>query len=207
LKMVLDFYGMVVSEADLAKAAGSTREKGTTLEGIVKAAKHYGFHVFYKDNATLDDIRYFIKRDIPVMVDWFSPFGGSYDGHYSVVVDINKKEIILMDPELEKILIYARRRKLLLEDFYKLWFDFMGDFIKYPRELFLRQMFVITPFKEKFPIKASKINLTQLKKISVSEKINIAKEKKPEEKKTTVEVAQNKETKQNLSVDVKTNNQ
>lgn len=161
LKMVLDYYGAEFSEEELAKVGGANRELGILLQGMVKAARHFGFHVFYKENSALDDIRYFIKRDIPVIVAWFSPFDGSYDGHYSVVTDINKKNIILVDPVFPisgKILTYIiRTRKLLLADFFKLWFDFDGYFIKTQKDLLLRQMLVITPFKEKFPIKAKKI--------------------------------------------------
>jgi len=148
LKMVLDYYGVSVSEDKIAKIAGATKEKGTSAAGLVKAAKYFGFQVFLKEKGSLDDISYFIKRKIPVIVDWFF----RDDGHYSVVVDINKKNIVLMDPTLRKILIYIRRRKISAKKFFRIWFDFPGDFIEDPKDLVLRLMLVITPFKEKFPI-------------------------------------------------------
>lgn len=149
LKMVLDYYGVSVSEAELAKIAGGSREKGTSREGLIKAAKHFGFYVFLKKNSTLDDLRYFVKRKIPVIIDWFF----EDDGHYSVVVDIDKKNIVLMDPTLRKILVYIRRRKMPLEKFLRVWFDFPGNFIRKPGDLVLKLMLVITPKKEKFLIK------------------------------------------------------
>ena len=46
LKMVMDYYGVSVSEAEIAKIAGASKEKGTSFEGLIKAAKRFGFYVF-----------------------------------------------------------------------------------------------------------------------------------------------------------------
>lgn len=141
LKMVMDYYGVSFSEAGIAKAAGATRKKGTKIEGLIKAARHFGFKTFVKKNSSLRDLEYFVKRKIPVIVDWFS----EDDGHYSVVVDIDKKNVVLMDPELRKILVYIRRRKFSRETFLRIWFDFPGEFIRKPKDLVLRLMLVVTP--------------------------------------------------------------
>ena len=84
LKIVLAYYGVSVSESKIAKIAGASKEKGAWL---IKAAKHFGFQVFSKENSSPADIKYFIKKKIPVIVDWFL----EDDGHYSVAVDIDKK--------------------------------------------------------------------------------------------------------------------
>ncbi len=143
LKMVMDYYGVSIPEAEIARAAGATREKGTSIKGLIKAAHHFGFKTFSKENSSLNDLKYFVRRGIPVIVDWFYVD----EGHYSVVVDINKRNIVLMDPSLRKLLIYVRRRKLLTEDFLRIWFDFPGKFIKKPQDLVLRLMLVVTLFK------------------------------------------------------------
>jgi len=143
LKMVMDYYGVSVSESEIAKVAGASPEKGTSIKGLIKAAKHFGFQVFSKEKSSLGDLRYFVKRKIPVIVDWFF----EDEGHYSAVVDIDKKNIILMDPTLRKFLIYVRRRKFSTEKFLRVWFDFPGKFIREPKDLVLRMMLVITPFK------------------------------------------------------------
>jgi len=145
LKMVFDYYGVSVSEAEIAKIAGASREKGTSKAGLIKAVKHFGFKAFSKTNSSLNDLRYFIKRKIPVIVDWFF----EDEGHYSVVVDIDKKNIVLMDPTLRKLLIYVRRRKFSTEKFLRIWFDFPGKFIKTPKDLVLRLMLVVTPARRK----------------------------------------------------------
>ena len=89
LKMVMDYYGVSVSEAEIAKVAAATKAKGTSITGLIKAAKHIGFETFLKKNSSLKDLEYFVNKKIPVIVDWFA----EDDGHYSVVVDIDKKNV------------------------------------------------------------------------------------------------------------------
>jgi len=135
LKMILDYYGVPVTESALAKISGTSRTKGASKEGLVKAAKHFGFKVFFKEKSSLGDLRRFIKKGVPVIVDWFL----EDDGHYSVAVDINQKEITLVDPSL------GGARKMSLEKFQRLWFDFPGKSIKDSKDLVLRLMIVVTP--------------------------------------------------------------
>lgn len=141
LKMVLEYYGILTQEKELAILSGATKEKGTSAEGLIAAAKHFGLNAFGKENSSFHDIERYINKGIPVIVDWFS----EDDGHYSVVVDMNKKEITLMDPTLRRLLIYVRRRKMPLEKFYRIWFDFQGDYLKSPADLILRRMIVVAP--------------------------------------------------------------
>ena len=135
LKIVLDYYGVSLSEKNLGKIAGTTKEKGTLKEGLIRAAKHFGFQAFSKDRSTLSDLRYFIKRKIPVIVNWFL----EDEGHYSVVVDINRKNVVLMDPHLGGL------RTMPIEKFLRIWFDFRGKYIKNLQEIVLRAMLVVTP--------------------------------------------------------------
>jgi len=139
LKMVMDYYGVSVSEKEIARVAGSTRERGTSIRGLIRAARRFGFEAIFRKDASLKDLEYFIDKKIPVIVDWFDRDGG----HYSVVVDINKRKVVLMDPALRKILLYVRRRVLTRELFYSLWFDFPYKFIRTPKDLVLRAMLVI----------------------------------------------------------------
>lgn len=134
LKMVFDYYGVSVPEAQIAKAAGATRKKGVTPKGLVRAARKFGFRAVFKENGTFFDIRRFIRQGIPVIVDWFS----EDEGHYSVVVGIDAKNIILIDPEL------GGRRKMPLKKFLRVWFDFPGDYIKNPKEIVLRAILAVT---------------------------------------------------------------
>ncbi|MFH1461092.1 MAG: cysteine peptidase family C39 domain-containing protein [Patescibacteria group bacterium] len=148
LKMVLNYYNILVSANQLAKLSCVTEDEGISMTGLVKAAHYFNFQVFYKQNSAIKDLKYFMKKKIPVIVDWFL----EDDGHYSVVVDVTDKNVILMDPVLGKILIYTRKRIIPIDKFFRIWFDFPGDFIKEPEELVLRLMLVVTPFKERFLI-------------------------------------------------------
>lgn len=141
LKMVLDYWGTSVSEQEIAEIAGTSEGDGTSSQGIVKAAEHFGFKVLVKERSTIADLRAYIRKRIPVIVDWFL----SDDGHYSVVVDLDKKNIIMADPAVRKPLIYVNTRKMSIERFQTLWFDFPGKYIKEPKDLVLRLMIVLTP--------------------------------------------------------------
>ena len=139
LKMVLDYFGLEKSEAELAKLCRTSMKTGTKSDAILAAAKQLGFDGFLRDGATLADIRTFVhKKKVPVMVNWFST---DY-GHYSVVVDIDAKHISLQDPELNDI------RVMDLKIFQQVWFDYFG--MGYPRDnndFVVRRMIVIEPKK------------------------------------------------------------
>jgi predicted double-glycine peptidase len=136
LKMVLNYYGLKVSEKRLARMSGAKKEKGVSYEGLAKAARQLGFKVFTKEKSSLADLERFVKKNIPVIVDWFS----EDEGHYSVAVNIDKKNILLMDPGLEK-----GKREIPVVKFMRVWFDFPGKFIKSPKDLVLRLMLVVLP--------------------------------------------------------------
>lgn len=135
LKMVLDYYGVSLSEAKIAKLTGFTMKKGTSKEDLIRAAKKLGFKAFSKENSSFADIKKFIRKKIPVIVDWFS----EDDGHYSVVIGIDKRSITLMDPQLDEGKI-----KFSLSDFYRVWFDFPGNYIKSIKDIVLRVMIVVS---------------------------------------------------------------
>jgi ABC-type bacteriocin/lantibiotic exporter with double-glycine peptidase domain len=137
LKMVFQYYDVHTTEAAVAKAGNATRALGVGLAGMKKAAKHFGFTLKAKDHATFSDIQKMLKKGIPPIVDWFS----ETDGHYSVVVGLDAKNIYLQDPEWGKVHPVNR------QDFYRCWFDFDGDFLKTPKELFLRRLMVVEPNK------------------------------------------------------------
>jgi ABC-type bacteriocin/lantibiotic exporter with double-glycine peptidase domain len=142
LKMILDFYGIGKSEAELALLCDTNSRLGTNAKGIKKAAESLGFNVYIKDESALEDIQAWLDKKVPVMVDWFTRGRGDYDdsvvadGHLSVVVGLDTEYIYLQDPEVGGL------RKIKREDFMKVWFDFSGELIK-PSELIIRQIIAI----------------------------------------------------------------
>ena len=134
LHMVLAYYGIEATEKELARLSSSTRKHGVETYGLLRAARAYGVKGFVKDRASFSDLRaHVLKKGMPVIVDWFS----TNDGHYSVVVHLDKKFIYLQDPEIRGI------RKMSMETFRRVWFDFPGLYIKTPNDVLLRRMIVI----------------------------------------------------------------
>ena len=142
LKIVLDYYGINKTEKELAKIAGWKKGLGINDKGIKKAVERLDLKVVIKNNSSFKDIEKWLKKDVPVIVDWFTrgrtDYGDSStaDGHYSVVMGLDDKFIYLQDPEL------GTMRKINRGDFMRVWFDFEGEYLK-PNELIIRQIIAI----------------------------------------------------------------
>ena len=142
LKIVLEYYGVNKSEEELAGLCKVKKGLGTDDKSIKKAAEKIGFKVKIKNNSNFKDIENWLKKDVPVMVDWFTK-GRVYcgdsstaDGHYSVVMGLDDEFIYLQDPEL------GAMRKIARNNFMRVWFDFKGEFLK-SNELIIRQIIAI----------------------------------------------------------------
>lgn len=135
LKMVLGYYGLNKTEEELAKITQTTPGEGMKVDNAKKALLELGFNVEIKDFASLDDIKGFIEKRLPVVVDWFS----TDDGHYSVVVGLDDHNIYLQDPELSEV------RKMEKKTFKRVWFDFQGKYLKSKDDLIIRRIIVIQP--------------------------------------------------------------
>ena len=142
LKILLNYYGIKKSEKELAKMMSWRKDLGVDDKGIKKAAELLGFKVEIKNNSSFKDVEKWLKKGVPVIVDWFARGRTDYndsdvaDGHYSVVVGLDDKFVYLQDPEI------GTMRKLEREDFMTVWFDFTGKYIK-PNELIVKQVIVI----------------------------------------------------------------
>lgn len=145
LKMVLAYYGVDRSEKELAQRCGHDPERGTDNEAIKQAAESYGFKAEVQREASFDDIRRWLDKKVPVIVDWFT--GGrpdrdeseTPDGHCSVVVGLDESNIYLQDPELGAL------RTIKRENFLRVWFDFKGDYITGWKDMDIRQLIAVYP--------------------------------------------------------------
>ncbi|TSC83912.1 MAG: putative fusion protein (N:peptidase-C:desuccinylase) [Parcubacteria group bacterium Gr01-1014_13] len=133
LKMVLEYFGIKKSEKELAKLSNAHPHHGTSAKNLVLTAKKLGLKGFYKDFSSIKEIKKYLDKKIPVIVDWFS----HDDGHYSVVIGIDKKFIYLQDPELGKI------NKIDLVTFQRIWFDFEEKMLNKKQDIFIRRLIVI----------------------------------------------------------------
>jgi ABC-type bacteriocin/lantibiotic exporter with double-glycine peptidase domain len=141
LRILLSYFGKTFTEEELAKLAQATVEEGTEHAGMISAAKEIGGYVFVKENGTIEDLEYFVKEEkLPVIIGWFDKDGD----HYSVVVNVTDKNIIIVDPASDE-----DERWIDRETFPNIWFDFNG---KDNRLVEWGWYMVATFEKKKFPI-------------------------------------------------------
>lgn len=139
LKMVFDYFGLNSTEKEIAELCGCNSKEGVEADRLLETAEKLGFNGLIKDDASFEDIRLYVKKKrIPVIVDWFS----EDEGHYSVVVDIDQENIYFLDPGIGHV------RAMRLDKFYRVWFDFLGEYLKSKENLFLRRMLAIYPDKK-----------------------------------------------------------
>ncbi|MFH1036623.1 MAG: cysteine peptidase family C39 domain-containing protein [Patescibacteria group bacterium] len=149
IKMLVDHYDVgVSSEQGIAEISLATRETGTSLKGIIRAANYFNLQVFVKDSSKIADLRYFIDRGIPIIVNWFQ----EDDGHYSIAVGLDEEKIVIIDPGDDH-----HRKEMAINLFLGIWFDYVGDYPYRKNSFILRRMIALTPFGESFPIKGGKI--------------------------------------------------
>ena len=138
LKIVLAGYGIDIGEQRLTRLTGCVPSRGVDAAGLQRAAETLGLRSLVKDGADFRDIRRYLRRGVPVIVDWFA-FNG---GHYSVVFDMDDENVYLQDPGL------GHARALRRSDFKMLWFDFPEPFLRSGDDLILRRMIVVLPPEE-----------------------------------------------------------
>ncbi|MEK7634885.1 MAG: C39 family peptidase [Patescibacteria group bacterium] len=142
LKIVMGYYNVDKTENELAQLTKLIPGLGIDDKNIADAARVLGFKVEIKNESSFEDIEQWLKRGVPVIVDWFTRGRRDYDdsevsdGHYSVVTGLDDEHIYLQDPEI------GGERKIEREDFMKVWFDFIGYYLK-PEELIIRQLIAI----------------------------------------------------------------
>jgi ABC-type bacteriocin/lantibiotic exporter with double-glycine peptidase domain len=143
LKIVLAYFGKQVSEKLIAKACRASRRSGTSGTNLVNGAKRFGFRAEFLDHSDLRTIEKWLRRGVPVIVDWMSTVAArgtaTACGHYSVVCGLDKHHILLQDPGI------GRRRRLSRRNFLNVWFDFKRVFPKGRDDLIIRRSIVVAP--------------------------------------------------------------
>lgn len=126
LQAILSYYGIHIGEMDVAREAGTSSQEGTPPMGLVRAARKYGLKAEVLTGMTINQLKQFLDRRIPVIVDIQAyaknPAGyavGWEDGHYVVATGYDAKQIYFMDPSLDKANGYLRPLELLAR-----WHDY-----------------------------------------------------------------------------------
>ncbi|MCK4947465.1 MAG: C39 family peptidase [Candidatus Aureabacteria bacterium] len=136
LKMVLAHYGKKVSDVRLRKLCKTSKGYGTGSTAMIKTARKLGFSVGHKNNAKIDDLKKNTLLHHPVIIHYVA-WGG---GHYSVVIGVSKKHILLADPSKKGVVRTVNRSRFL-----KYWVDEkITD--KHP---YRRWMMVVKPRRKK----------------------------------------------------------
>lgn len=149
IRSVLYYYGIDTTEDEIAGRCKHTYELGCTNEDMGAALLSYGLGAEVLKDSSIEDIRYWNRHHIPVIVDFITPSvnpceGDMPNGHSAVVVDINQHDIYLLDPE------NGKTRKIKIEDFERVWFDWSGsERIEKDTVLDLRTMIIPFPNKLK----------------------------------------------------------
>ena len=116
LQMALAYLGKYFPQRALVRHLKPSVRTGIAARNMIRFAKAQGFHCYTKYNATLRDIKHFLKIKLPVIVGFIEPLGN--EGHYAVVTRIKENNIILHDPWNGKDFVMS------ISAFRKRWFDY-----------------------------------------------------------------------------------
>jgi len=119
IQMVLSFFGVKKTAENILKKSGVSlselKKIGLASDKMARLINQYGLHGYAKNQATLKEIKYFIRLGLPTIVNYIEPSSDS--GHYAVVVGFSprSKKIILHDP------LNGKNFKILEKEFLKRW--------------------------------------------------------------------------------------
>ncbi|MDD1729082.1 MAG: C39 family peptidase [Methanospirillum sp.] len=139
LQAVLAYWGIDTREGDLIELLKSTPDAGTPPGNIVVGASSFGLNAFISENMTIDDLKSYVQKKIPVIVD-VQAWNGEYDengdwvvhtpdsweqvwedGHYMVVIGVDGSNVYLEDPSL-----LGSRGVIPVTEFLSRWHDYEG---------------------------------------------------------------------------------
>jgi predicted double-glycine peptidase len=123
LRAALGAFGIGKEEDDLAAAAGTTADGGTSAEGLAKAARDSGCEASVQENLTVDELVGLLEEGAVVVTciqAWDSKGEADYDdydaSHWVVPVSIRDGAIECMDPSID-----TARAIMPIEDFEERW--------------------------------------------------------------------------------------
>lgn len=119
MQMVFRFYGKVFSEDKLIKKLKTNKDLGTAHQAMIELALAEGFYVYVNNESSLEEIKFFHNKNIPVIVHYLEP--ESEDGHYAVAIDTEEDKVILNDPW------NGEKFKISYKDFEKRWRNEKGN--------------------------------------------------------------------------------
>lgn len=107
LSMLFMYYGIDHSVGEIARVAGTTEEVGTTHEGLLTAARHFGLSACEEYNASYAHITEALHRGEPVILythwpdDTEKKYGELDEMHYLLAVGYDHGHLVVHDPDYE----------------------------------------------------------------------------------------------------------
>ncbi len=126
LQMVMEFFGVRKPAEEIARIADTNEVVGTWHRNMLNAARASGFFCYENKNATLDELRSFLKKGYPAVVhllmpEWPEGKWGKWDKyHYVVVIGLTRWHVLLNDPWLGIV-------KMPRKDFISRWSSEITD--------------------------------------------------------------------------------
>jgi predicted double-glycine peptidase len=130
LRSALAYYGVILSEADIMKAAGTTPQDGTEMEPMAALAQAKGIGATVRTDMTVAELREIAERgqlSIPTLQAYPDstpgkpnpPWGDDWDdGHYMVVIGADAHEVYFEDPSQD-----GSRGYIPIAEFNDRWHD------------------------------------------------------------------------------------
>jgi predicted double-glycine peptidase len=115
LRMVTDFLGIVKTEDELARLAGTSEERGTSPEDLKRVAESLGLHVYVKSPSSVLELKNLIDSGLPVIVSYYDKV--EEELHYSVIIGYQEDFLIFNDPW------YGEEYRMKIVDFLPVWYD------------------------------------------------------------------------------------
>jgi predicted double-glycine peptidase len=129
LESILGYYGQDWREDKLAREVKAHPEEGTDYHEIVRFAREHGLEVDVFENMTLERLRESVEAGYPVVVaiqawgDHPEKYAEGWDdGHYSIVIGLDRQRVYLMDPSTIGNYTY-----IPVDQFMERWHDYYLD--------------------------------------------------------------------------------
>jgi len=171
LQMLLETMGVTTDQKTIAEVAGvenTIEEYGMRIDQIAIACNRIAPHLvfWYKYYSSLEDLKYLLKKEIAVGVEWQGLFYQSLEeeeaagkddadyGHYSAIsfYDEELQQIVIVDPYKD----FANQNRVFnLETFLERWWDTNEIKDKYTGKTEIvednRLLFFLTTTEEEIP--------------------------------------------------------
>jgi uncharacterized protein len=131
LQAVLGYWGIYAQEQTLMHALHTNEISGTTPESIIGVAREMGLEAYSRENLDLASLEEAVHR-IPVICAiqaWPISRPAKFtwntcweEGHYVIVIGIDKQNVYVEDPSL-----FGTRGVIPREEFLERWHDYEGE--------------------------------------------------------------------------------